>query len=298
MILALLDHPWPLEEALAGSSLGFRVLEDFERLVRIYGLEVVPFINRAEYEQVWTRLDYQRYSRTSGLAALRRFAYQLVRSSDGHCRALPNPLPEGLSEEWRCSLREAAVVTDWRNPQIIVARTRKANWPDSEEVEIRFDPCDNEPALPPDRRVLAILDSYERHRFARSDFDPWDLQHIHPPSPDAAQHMQHTCCLPKPPMEHAGLDHVDAELAKVRRDAWGRIGRYYFVPPTDWRFGTVSREAWRQGRAFPYRRCENSDRSGYVDFEGREWVWDQYERHWDVQTNPYLRVTNTGDLLD
>ncbi len=297
-MLVLLDHPWPLEATLDAASPGFRVLERFENLVRTHRLQVVPFISQAEYESVWTRLDYRRHSRSSGLAALRRFASLLARSSNVTCTARPEPLPPNLSQEWRCSLREAAIATDWRNPQVIVAETRRAVWPNALEVEIKFDPCDDEPNLQPELRVLAALGSYQEHPFAKSDFDPWDLRHIHPPQPDAPAHMRNECCLPKPPLEHEDLNLLDEDLAKVRRLGWGSNGRYYFIPQADWSYEAVSKESWRKGRAFLYRKCQNSDRNGYVDCEGREWVWDQNERHWDVQTDPYLRVSNTGDRLD
>ena len=299
MILVLLDHPWPLEAALDGSSPGFQVLLNFEELVRDYGLEPVPFIGQSEYDQLWQRID-QRHCRSSGWAALRRLAPSLVRRTNSHCRAVPHPGPADLSEDWKRALREAVVPSDWRNPQVIVAGVRKTDWPATgDEIEIRFDPCDNQPDLPPERRVLAMLDSfeYERHPFVRSDFDPWDLQRAHPPPPNAAQHMRHPCCLPKPPMKRAALEDLELELADARRRAWGSGGKYYFVPGENWKHESVPKQAWRQGRSFLYRKCQGSNRNGYVDFEGREWVWDQNERHWDVQTMPYRKISHTGDLL-
>src|ERR1700689_2629999 len=128
MIRALLDHPWALDATLEAGSPGFGVLRRFDILVKTYALEPVHFIGQAEYEQVWLRIDYGRHVRSSGLVNLRRIASQLLRGADGRCGATPNPPPANLSEDWKCALREAAVV-DWRNPQIVVAGARSQEWP-------------------------------------------------------------------------------------------------------------------------------------------------------------------------
>jgi hypothetical protein len=298
MIRALLDHPWPLEATLDANSKGFRVLENFSKLVSDWDMEPVRFIGNTEYEQLWLRIGGS-VPLASGLAAVKRFVEPLIRYRDGHCRAVPYQAPADLSEDWKCALREATVGTGWRNPQIVVADKRRQDWPTGEEVEIRFDPCDNEPPLLPERRVLVTLDSYEKHRFARSDFDPWELQRTHPPSESAPLHLQHPCWLPKPrPLEHAPLSDLNAALVKARSWGWRSRGKYYFIPGEDWNCETVTKETWRNGRPFPHGRWQQNNRSGYVDFEGRVWVWDETHRHWDVQTTDgYIKVSHTGDSL-
>ena len=234
----------------------------------------------------------------SGLAAMKRFFEPLIRYSDGHCRAVPYPTPPGLSDAWKCALREASVATGWRNPQIVVASTRRPDWPPGEEIEIQFDACDDEPSLPSEQRVLVTLDFYKDHRYARSDFDPWDLQRLYPPAPGAPSHLRHPCCLPKPPLGNTGKDDLEAALVNARHGAWGSGGKYYFVPGTGWRHEEISKETWRAGRPFPHVRWQQNNKSGFVDFEGRVWVWDETHRHWDVQmTDDYIRVSHTGDSL-
>lgn len=289
MTPALLDHPWTLDAS------PFGVLRTFDALAKTNALKPVPFIPVSDWAD-WLANSH-RY-KGPALAGLRKFASQLIREPEADCVATPNRAPADLSRHWRAALRDAAAVGDWRSPQIVITDVRSPDWPRDNEVEIRFDPCENQPDLPPERRVLVTLHSYESHPFAKSDLDPWDLQRIHPPRPDALPHVRHPCCLPKPPMETAGLDDLEAELLKARRGAWGSDGKYYFFPSEDWTCETVSRETWRSGRAFPKRRCRNSNGVGWVDFRDIEWVWDEHERHWDVQTSPnHTRVSHTGDLI-
>ena len=297
MILVLLDHPWPLEATLDSSSVGFQVLREFDTLAKTHALKPVPFVSQAEYDQAWLRTA-GRYSGRA-LGELKKLAGPFVRSTDGRCLATPSQGPADLSGDWRCALREAAAA-DWRNPQIVVSGVRRAVWPGGEEVEIRLEPCDNEPDLPPQARLLAVLDSYESHPFVRSDFDPWDLRRFHPPALGTPERLRHPCCLPRPPQVREGLGRLDDELANARQGAWGRTGKYYFIPQASWKFERISKEDWRRGRAFPYGRCKHRrDVSGYIDLEGREWVWDaDHGRHWDVQLGiDYVKISHTGDRL-
>ena len=295
MIRALLDHPWPLDALLDGSSPGFGVLRHFDRLAKRYGLKPVPFFSVSDWEIFWT--SNHRY-RGSALADLRRFASPLVRYSEPHCLATPSPAPADLSRGWRAALRDVVETRDWRTPQIIVADTRKPDWPAGDEVAIRVEACDDEPAAEAGSRIVAMLGSYGQHPFAASDLDPWDLQRLHPPLQSATPRLQHPCCLPKPPLAHAPLADLEAALLQARRGPWGGGGKYYFIPGQDWRYENATKEAWRKGRSFPYRKCQANDRSGFVDFEDRVWVWDETERHWDVQTkDSYIRVSHTGESL-
>lgn len=192
------------------------VLRHFDRLAKRYGLKPVPFFSLSDWEMCLR--SSHRY-RGSALADLRRFASQLLRESEPHCLATPRPAPTDLSRQWRAALYDVIVTHDWRTPQIIITDGRKADWASHEEVEIRVDACDAEPASDAGRRIVATLGSYERHPFAVSDLDPWDLQRIHPPLQNAPPHLQHPCYLPKPPLEHTSLSDLEAALVKARRGA-------------------------------------------------------------------------------
>ena len=296
MISALLDHPWPLEVAVEANSDGFDVLLRFVELTRLHGIRPVRFITQADLADVWERIG-TRHADTSGAAALRRFARLFVRDTAFHCSATPSPEPPGLTTNWKCALRDATDVDDWRNPQIIIPESRRASWGLGDEVGIRFEVCDDFPSSGPYERVLAALDTYETHRFALSDSDPWDLRRVHPPPEDAPAHRRHPCFLPKPPcVEGVALENLAAALHEARATGWEIGGRRYFIPPANWRPDNKSKQTWREGRAFDRRRVRERDDPGYLDYRNIVWIWDDAHRHWDVQTKPdYLRLRCTGE---
>jgi hypothetical protein len=234
----------------------------------------------------------------AGFVTLKRFAEQLTAPNNTHCSATPVPEVAEIEPGWKSTLREAMTnEADWRSPQIVVPRVRRDSWDAGELVNINFDACDEQPGSGPHQRVLAILEAYEGHPFALSDFDPWDFRHLYPPPAGAPPHRNHPCCLPRPPLEDIRLDHLAAELANARRLGWKLGERFYFIPHRDWHTASIDQASWRNGRAFPYRKCRDSDRSGYIDYEDREWVWDREERHWDIQLRPHVRVRHTGELV-
>jgi hypothetical protein len=288
MTCALLDHPWPFEETLDGSSDGFRVLETFVDVARQHHLSIVPFLTWEQLAAGWERID-PRHTRTSAFAALKRFAGLFAPLNLTDCVATPNPEPVGLTQEWKCALRQHMIdLEDWRSPQIVVPEKRLRHWPATHEVNVQIEPCDDVPGSGPHQRVLVSLDSYETHPFAGSDLDPWDLCHI-----------QAGCHLPKPPCcDGVALEQIETALKNARETGWV-IGRnHYFIPPANWRLRDVEKSTWREARAFPRRMVPTAptrNKMGYVDYRGFEWIWHSEEGHWDVQTNPYLRVWSTGE---
>jgi hypothetical protein len=104
--------------------------------------------------------------------------------------------------------------------------------------------------------------------------------------------------LPKPPnLEGVAPDFIAEELANARALGWVQNGRYYYIPPLDYDIEAISKEQWRKGRAFPWEHCTDLRRHGPVDLNGIVWVWDQKERHWDVQLPDYIRVSHDGRKL-
>jgi hypothetical protein len=294
----LLDFPWNLDAALNTYSPMLGVLRDFDRLRATYALNPVRFVAENQRAQLFRQIG-ERGGNKGALQHLMIFLGHCVRQSNGICTASPVAGPRNLRDDWKCALREAMTdVGDWRNPQIIVPRIRKPEWPDREEVEIQFDPCENHAALPLEWRVLAVLESYEFHRFARSDFDPWDLRRIYPALADRPEHQQHPCSLPKPPsLENLGLEDLRAGIAAIHD--WEIGGRYYFLPPPGWQPNAIGREAWRDGYAFQRRPCPHCRKQRPTDYKDDLWCWDETHRHWDVQLvgGGYLRISHDGSRL-
>jgi hypothetical protein len=135
-----------------------------------------------------------------------------------------------------------------------------------------------------------------------SDLDPWDLQRTHPPNPD--QPRQHPCCLPKvPSLQGVPLEALYDKLNEARRNGSRISGRYYFIPPDNWRPEDAEKDQWRKGRGFPYELSQDRNQDGYRDYEGLIWTWDHGERsgerHWDIQKGGknYETVSHTGEVL-
>jgi len=294
MTAALLDHPWPLDAGLEAGSDAHGVLPSFLELTRRYGLTPVRFISNDDYLELLQRLSSRR-----GLASatIRRFADHFVRHTESWALAVPDPEPRSpLSDDWKHGLRDAlGDCSDWRSPQIVFPKIRRAVWPDTDEVRIR---CSDRPNGSVEERLLICLEEYDSHRFAITDHDPWrHLEHRHPPENDR---IQHPCVLPKPPdLRGVALQELAGQLGNACRRGWRSEDRYHFVPAADYAPLTIPKGDWRTGRAFELGRAEGRTRSGPIDHCGRVWEWDHNERHWDVQfpRDGYMRVSHDGRNL-
>lgn len=298
MTKLLLDFPWQLGDALDDAAVAF-ILRDFIDLVRRTGLEPVRFLEQDEQTTLWEAIEQHRHAGAGQFAALMLFLDECAGAPGGTCEARPaDPQPSGLRASWKRALREELVHEQhWRNPQIIVARSRHEAWQGGEETALYCDKCGPQKATGPHRRVLAVLDAYDSHRFALSDRDPWDLRRLHPP---AAGPRQHPCHLPKPPIRQPlPLDRLEDELAQATRHGCRRNGKYFYIPPKGWK-PDADEHAWRTGRAFPLKWAAECDANGYLDVEGHVWCWDKQERHWDVQwggKDNYVTVNQEGVVL-
>lgn len=88
----------------------------------------------------------------------------------------------------------------------------------------------------------------------------------------------------------AEWDVVLAQIDPWARHRLPRAGEYPYEPP----------DYWQPGQPFP--RGHTARGAGFVDTEGRIWVRDRAESHWDVQDRRqgrerYTRVTNGGERL-
>lgn len=301
MIRVLLDHPWPIDSSLQPES----TLKRFNDWIRAHPLvNPVPFIERDEYDAL-----VQRAPRTSGNA---RMIFTILpsylRPSSGGALATPLRCPNDIPDSWKQALREALVnVADWRSPQIVAFQERKGAWPDRDKIEIML----GEEVLP-EPRVFAILGEYEQHRYALSDFDPWDLQRCHgAANPNRLNNFP--CRLPKhPELDGLPLDRLEQRVRELRRNGWrfriNGLDRYYFFPRDDWRVADIDEENWRDAcKTFPRDSAAQNKGSGPVDYWNRVWVWDrQKHTHWDVQfptgdrskRPDYCVVSHSGELIN
>jgi hypothetical protein len=296
MTLLLLDFPWELQSVLLPYSEAYAGLHDFERLCEEERLERVPFISEEEYANLMQQLP----GRVNIRPVLQVLPHYL-RDSFGPIRATPAAGPHDLTDNWKYALRdEMTDLDDWRTPQIIACEHRRGDWMPSmtgpaDRTEVGISCEDQEQ---PVIRVIAFLGSYDAHRYAKSDRDAWDLRRTKP------HNEERPCYLPKPPklLDTTFLE-LETELEAVRQDGWCLGGRYYFIPPGDWKpehwKSKNTKGAWRDHGSFRRDVAGDGIHRGPLDSEGRVWSWHEEERHWDVQLpeGGYWSISQTGRLL-
>lgn len=288
MTRLLLDHPWPLDQALCARSEAFKVLLEFKELVRKSGLAPVRFVQQIEFDNAKLALG-----KSHAAAQILQFSYNLIRHEGNVIPATPEPEPiPPLSDFWKSALNdELGDMEDWRNPQIVVPEKRRAVWPNTAEVSIQ---SEDHPGTPPQDRVLVTLERYESHSFAVSDIDPWrHLEWLYPPEQGVAN--KNPCRLPRPPiLNGVPLEELFEMLVNARRDSWKVNGNYYFIPSADWRPDQIAKPEWRSGYAFTREKVPGWKGPCPIDYKGQTWRWDRGERHWDVQVKPRIRVRYDG----
>lgn len=299
MTRLLLDFPWQLDSVLDRNSDAYFVFYQFERLCETERLKPVPFIAESDYEALTLR-DDPGYTGGSNLRGALQVLRKYVRQAGESVRATPAAGPNDLSDHWKVALRDELHLKEWRTPQLVVCKSRSDAWRHSivgadRKTEAIFR-CGDSPEEY--RRVIAVLESYDEHLFARSDRDPWDLQRRKLPVPGAPPHQRHPCALPKP----ADLNRVDLENIKVKLadiHGWEIAGTYYFLPREPWIPLQIGRQPWRDGRTFPERRCPDCGKNFPVDYKNQVWCWDETHRHWDVQFQGggYWSISHTGRLI-
>lgn len=300
----LLDFPWTLSDVVEDPDLQF-TLSDFVNLLARTGLHAAPFIDEAEQSAFWQNAPRQLERNTSQF--LFRFLGHCSRDNIRTLRAAPVPEPPGLAlrDSWKRGLRDQLDdLTDWRNPQIIVAKQRHPFWkPHVTEVGIVCESDNGQTDSTGHSRVLAVLEEYESHADALSDRDPWDVRRTAPVG-------AHSCYLPNPLLrghdpcdgyvKRVSIEELAEEISAARALGCRLQGLYFYIPPADWSPDHVSKYEWRSGRAFPRVHSPERDRMGFLDYQGHVWVWHEKEGHWDVQFggyNNYLSVNHLGRIL-
>jgi hypothetical protein len=300
MTCVLLDHPWPLENVLHPES----SLKRFNDWIRNHSfVEPVPFIEIEHYDALVQRAPHT--SANSRIIFTILPAY--LRSRSGGASATPLEGPKDLPDSWKQALRDAmGDLRDWRTPQIATFEEREASWPSTDEIEIKVDGD-----FPLEKRVFAILERYETHRFALSDFDPWDLRRCHN-TPTIGRLSGFPCHLPKHcDLENLPFAQLQDKLKVLRGAGWHYLyngeDRFWYIPPEGWDFTEISRGDWRNNcRTFPRGKAGGGKGIGPIDHRGRVWIWDwQKQTHWDVQfptrtpedRPQYCVISHTGRLI-
>jgi hypothetical protein len=306
MVKVLLDFPWPLDEVLNPYSDALVVLRDFDNFLAVLEFNPVPFISPEDERRFWENPPRAGGSR---FAPVFRLLQRLGCGNLDGPTAAPANGPNDLPDAWRKSLRiELGDLRDWRNPQLVVAESRRAEWHSStndHEVHLRLEDLPDQDVS----RVLIAIESYngedrqdfvsnyEAHKYAAADFDPWNVRHCHPPRQDG--NLDERCLLPRhPSLRGIDLNRIDDQLRVLRSENWPKDGVCWFLPPNSWKFdpGTMKSE-WRKG-AFEER--EKNGRRGPLDYKGRVWYWHPEEGHWDVQLDNWghFKVNSRGQARD
>ncbi len=296
MTKLLFDHPWPLDAALDARSPAYKKLLYFQNLKRRLGVAAVPFVTQQERDDAIGRLDYR--GNASAAADIRRFLDELVYRGNNVQPAVVDRGPSDLDATWLRSLYdEIHTCTTWRVPQIIFVDVRRNNWPPSPtrlDIEVQ---CGTKTG----NCVLAPLETYDSHQHALCDIDPWKQNAWHR-RPGPTDPCPHPCWLPRhPALQDVPLEQLSDHLENARRQGWRVGNKYYYIPPVSYCPLSVSQHDWRTGRAFPHENDNEGHGGGYVDCEGRIWVWARAsaggrgERHWDVQLHPrWKNISHDG----
>ena len=297
MTKLLLDHPWPLDDALDARSPAHDQLRKFQDLVRRLRIRAVPFVTQQELDAAAALLDYKHNA--GAAAAILRFANELVYNGNNARLAVVHQRPADIGKTWLHSLYdEIQVCTTWRVPQIIFPEARRIYWPPTPTpLDV---PVECKPKAV--RCVLAPLENFDSHQYALSDIDPWK-QNAWRQRPAHTDPRLFPCWLPRhPAFQNIPLDQIPQLLEEARKQGW-RIGdKYYYIPPMDYRPLDFNQCKWRNGRAFPRANGKHGRGVGYRDCEDRIWVWSRAsagsrgERHWDVQLHSgWKNVSHDGN---
>lgn len=294
MTKLLLDFPWQLDSVFDPNSNASYALHNFRKLCERENIQSVKFVSVAEYIAL---LDHaRRRAFRPALQALGNY----VRDEAATIRAVPIAGPNDLHDQWKYGLADELALGEWRTPQVIIHNSRSNAWKDSivgttNKTEAVFRREESQELY---ERVIAVLEEYDPHLFAKSDRVPWDLRRRKPAAPGAAQHLRHPCCLPIPPkLSRVPFNGFIPELREIR--SWEIDGKYYFLPREDWLPNGINKKEWRHGRTFPHDTCPHCGKQFPIDRKRQVWCWDETHRHWDVQLvgGGYWSISHDGRLI-
>jgi len=288
----ILDFPWDFEE-LRYNADAHELIGSFVNLLRATKADAVKILPTSAVDDIYVQL-----AKLRGNSPL-RLLFQLLPELAGELADGPEAVPQckaAATVDFKKALHREINVGNWRTPQIITSLERRGHWGPGEEVVIVFNGTETE-------RIVVSASAHASHPWARSDYDPWILSRTDETAVDPEKRFR----LPKPSAC------TDAELSDLCNTIDQKCGswteqrngndRYVFIPPRDWS-PALEKQKWRVGNVFRKEKCSESDRSGYLDRHGHLWVWDDNEKHWDVQMdrrcrkNDYYKISATGRRLD
>ena len=89
--------------------------------------------------------------------------------------------------------------------------------------------------------------------------DPWDVRYVY--YPDGTGDHISRCRLPRPEqLQRVPLNELDDKLKAFRSQPWPDQGKYWYLPPPEWKAGAVvTKDKWRHG-IFPDAETLNPKR--------------------------------------
>ncbi len=307
-MLKLLVDPWLVdvqpEDSLLVRYERLQAIDKLLNLVRDTPADWVKFLTE-DFIQVFTN-NYVNFQRPDGpliysLIKLLSPYHPLVEDPAVLCQTqIPN-----LPDTWRRALCHCAASDEapkWRYPMVMVPEIRNAEWPPGNVLKFNA----GESAR---IRNLVRIERYMDHIYFQPDLDPWRLNACGDPTTeerDCDARRDTWKRLPRPPELPPNLtfDQLQVALQGHVASTNGEGTEMYFVPdPIRWNPKEHPRDRWRNCSVFNREQVQEGQRAGrrgYLDRDGRIWIWHNEESHWDVQivnVKPHEKVSHTGLIL-
>ena len=288
----LLVDPWLTDVSETDHSANdnrFNAISVLLGLQQSTPLEFARFLDDTFFSDFYTR--YRTVYRGTFGGILSRFLKHLELNGSTESEPaefLSGPIPDDCNETWRRVLAEQAELDDapvWRCPVVMVPEVRDAEWP--QEDEINFSVGEGTRV-----RNLVRIEKYQDHPYFQPDLDPWRLNACGEPIGETRERGERRPTwkrLPRPPElpESLSFDQLQVALQGDINSTNEEGTELYFVPaPIGWNPNEHQRDPWRNCTAFIRKQVQiglRADWPGYLDRDGRIWVWHDEEGHWDVQ---------------
>lgn len=269
-------------------------------LGKLYPLEVLRFIDPETFSQFQIMINNYK---GSDRQELRMFMHHFIMNNEitSELPEITKPYPDDLPESW-LKVLAANGYTDqppyWRSPMVLVPEIRRSEWSADKEITYTVNGLSR-------KRNLIAIETYADHPHFESDIDPWRLGCVGEPVPNAPVDERPTTCrrLPRPPqlLGKLPLSQLAAEVKEIGDSSCGMDKHYFYLPKVPWEPTERGREDWRNNSFDSNGVVLKEKRTGYIDKNGRIWLWDQlHNTHWDVQLpdgSEHQNVSYDGKIL-
>lgn len=312
-----LIDPWLVElKADDSTEVRFNRLTALRQLKTVhvkYGMKPVKFIDRELRESILN--NHHNFQRQEW-AEVGRLISHIVLSNildDRRIKILDSPFPSLLPAQWINALAESgrdSSPPNWRTPAIVFSGARTSSWPNPGDSarELNYEIVGT---TKPIARNLVCIERYDEHTYFEPDLDPWRIGVVGTlgriASGAIGERRESSRRLPRP-LHRLPLDLTLTEIVEElqNRMDWScdEKGKAYFLPSQAWDPRIIDRDDWRENeiKIFPSGTVMRGGKKirGNVDRNGRIWLWDPKENHWDVQWpgGDYTRVSQDGTVLD